>query len=321
MRKIAFSLSLATLLGLGLHLDSAQAQSARTFVSAARGDDANPCDSVAAPCRTFQAAHGKTLSDGEVTVLDPGGYGGLTITKSISIVNDGVGEASVLVSGGGTGITVDAPNSYVNLRGITIQGIGFGGGTGLVFSSGFALTITNCIVRNHTGNGIELLPHATSHVAIANTLAADNGGSGVFIRPSGSDAMKLTLNRVEAVNNSVDGVFVSGQFMTAPAKLDAVVVDSKAVAKGSIGFASFSTGGGGITSLMLVNSVAQGNRIAGISSDSIISTVRIGHSTVVGNVVTWRTLHNAVIESFGDNYVSGNADGDPGFPLPLVGKN
>ena len=72
---------------------------------------------------------------------------------------------------------------------------------------------------------------------------------------------------------------------------------------------------------MLVNSVAQGNRIAGISSDSIISTVRIGHSTVVGNVVTWRTLHNAVIESFGDNYVSGNADGDPGFPLPLVGKN
>jgi len=133
--------------------------------------------------------------------------------------------------------------------------------------------------------------------------------------------MKLTLNRVEAVNNSVDGVFVSGQFMTAPAKLDAVVVDSKAVANGSIGFASFSTGGGGITSLMLVNSVAQGNRIAGISSDSIISTVRIGHSTVVGNVVTWRTLHNAVIESFGDNYVNGNADGDPGFPLPLVGKN
>src|SRR5436305_9638591 len=176
MRKIAFSLSLATLLALGLYIDCAQAQLARTNVSAASGNDANDC-SRATPCRTFQAAHDKTLSDGEVAVLDPGGYGGLTITKSISIVNDGVGEASVLVSGGSTGIVINAPaGGYVNLRVITVQGIGFGGGTGLVFNSGFALTITNSIVRNHTGNGIELLPNAASHVAIANTLAADNGG-------------------------------------------------------------------------------------------------------------------------------------------------
>ena len=27
------------------------------------------------------------------------------------------------------------------------------------FNSGFGLTITNCVVRNHTGDGIELTPH------------------------------------------------------------------------------------------------------------------------------------------------------------------
>src|SRR5215813_11008718 len=99
MSKITSSLLLSTLLALGLHVSPAQAQMARTFVSAATGNDANDC-SLPTPCRTFQAAHDKTFDQGEITVLDPGGYGAVTISKSISIVNDGVGEAGMLVSGG-----------------------------------------------------------------------------------------------------------------------------------------------------------------------------------------------------------------------------
>src|SRR5712691_4646325 len=141
MKHTAFSAAIVLAFAAALQSAPAQAQLSRTAVSAAKGNDANNCD-VATPCRTFQAAHDKTNDQGEITVLDPGGYGGLTITKSISIVNDGVGEASILVSGGGTGITINAPSGgYVNLRGITIQGIGFGGGTGLLFNTGFALTI------------------------------------------------------------------------------------------------------------------------------------------------------------------------------------
>src|SRR2546421_11205365 len=122
MLRITPSLTiLATLLALGLPLVPAQAQLSRTFVSAASGNDANDCNRPT-PCRTFQGAHDKTNSDGEITVLDPGGYGGLTITKGVSIVNDGVGEASILVSGGANGITINAPaGHYINLRGITIQ--------------------------------------------------------------------------------------------------------------------------------------------------------------------------------------------------------
>src|SRR5512147_662560 len=187
---------------LGLHVAPVQAQLSRTFVLAAIGNDANNCDRPT-PCRTFQAAHNKTNSDGEITVLDPGGYGGLTITKSISIVNDGVGEASILVSGGTTGITINGGSSaYVNLRGITIQGIGFGGGAGLRFNSGFSLTMENCVVRNHTGGGIEFAPNASSNLSLSDTLVADNGGDGINVFPSGSGTVSIAFSRVEMYNNS-----------------------------------------------------------------------------------------------------------------------
>ncbi len=186
MTKIASSLLLAVLLAFCLHVAAAQAQYVRTCVSA-NGNDANTCH-CSQPCRTFQRAHDQTLPDGELTVLDPGGYGPVTITKGISIVNDGVGEASIAVSVAGTaGITVNAPpGGYVNLRGLTIQGVG-AGTIGLRFNTGFSLTITNCVFRNHTGNGFEFFPNASSHLSVSNTLVSDKGGSGIFVLPFGSN--------------------------------------------------------------------------------------------------------------------------------------
>src|SRR6266511_4213325 len=213
MTKITSSLFLAALLALCLHVASAQAQLVRTCVSMAKGSDSNSASSChcTTPCRTFATAHANTLSNGEITVLDPGGYGPVTITKSISIVNDGVGEASIQVSGGGVGITVSAPPGagYVNLRGITVQGVGFGGGTGLRFNSAFALTMTNCVVRNHTNNGIEFFPNAgspssASNLAVTNTLVADNGGSGIAVAPvPGTNTLaRAVLDRVGLHNNT-----------------------------------------------------------------------------------------------------------------------
>ena len=83
----------------------AHAQATRTWVSGV-GDDANPC-SRTAPCKTFAGAISKTSTGGEIDVLDPGGFGALTITKSISIEAEGV-IAGVLVSGT-NGIVVTTP--------------------------------------------------------------------------------------------------------------------------------------------------------------------------------------------------------------------
>src|SRR4051794_9697183 len=75
---------------------AANAQATRTWVSGV-GDDANPC-SRTAPCKTFAGAISKTAAHGEINIIDGGGYGALTITKSIVINGDGA-MASVLVSG------------------------------------------------------------------------------------------------------------------------------------------------------------------------------------------------------------------------------
>src|SRR6185369_8284679 len=88
---------LFALLGLGA---SAQlhAQSPRTWVSGV-GDDANPC-SRTAPCKTFPGAISKTAAGGEINCLDPGGFGTVTITKSITIdCSNGGGIAGIQGTG------------------------------------------------------------------------------------------------------------------------------------------------------------------------------------------------------------------------------
>ena len=101
---------------------AAQAQASRTWVSGT-GLDTNPC-SRTQPCLTFAGAFANTLAGGEINVLDPGGYGNLTINKSISIYNDGAGEAGIVVSGVNAIVINAGATDVVNLRGLTLNGQG-----------------------------------------------------------------------------------------------------------------------------------------------------------------------------------------------------
>ena len=84
MSRISLSITLfATSFVLLMQAAPAQAQASRTWVSGV-GDDANPC-SRTAPCKTFAGAISKTALNGEINCLDPGGFGAVTITKSITI--------------------------------------------------------------------------------------------------------------------------------------------------------------------------------------------------------------------------------------------
>jgi hypothetical protein len=128
------------LLALAVNAAPVQAQATRTWVSGV-GDDANPC-SRTAPCKTFAGAIAKTATNGEINVLDPGGFGALTITKSISIHNEGVGEAGVLVAGTNA-FVISGANTSVNIRGILFDGLGPTGNslTGIKLIDGASLTI------------------------------------------------------------------------------------------------------------------------------------------------------------------------------------
>src|SRR5664279_4657412 len=84
MRMLTFFALLATFCACAfLTVTLANAQASRTWVSGV-GDDVNPC-SRTVPCKTFAGAISKTAVMGEINCLDPGGFGAVTITKSISI--------------------------------------------------------------------------------------------------------------------------------------------------------------------------------------------------------------------------------------------
>jgi hypothetical protein len=152
----------------------AQAQATRTWVSGV-GDDANPC-SRTAPCKTFAGAISKTAPAGEINVLDPGGFGAVTITKSITIRADHV-EAGVLVSGT-NGIIVQAgPTDRVILEGLDIEGLGTGI-NGVLFNSGKELYIIRCAIRHFAQNGVNVASStAGGHAFINDSFILFNGGN------------------------------------------------------------------------------------------------------------------------------------------------
>jgi len=311
--KIA-SLFVATLLALSCHVASAQAELARTFVSSL-GNDANDCGRLT-PCRTFQTAHTNTLNGGEITVLDPGGYGALTITKAISIINDGVGEAGGLVSGGLNGITVNAGvNDAVALRGLTIKGIGFGGGNGIRFNTGRSLTIENSAIRTldgaGLGQGLLFGPNGTSNLAVANTVLTDNV-AGILVQPTGSGVVKVAFNRVEIYNHSANAFFLLGNSSTG--KIDATAADSVAANNGDSGFRADSSSAA--TKFTVVRSLSA-NNFRGLVAQGPSPILWVAQSTVTGNTAAWTAEGGGGVFSYGDNNMEGNAfSAFPPTPTP-----
>src|SRR5437763_8110318 len=133
MKNFSFVVRVLVLITVALAFTSiSQAQATRTWVSGV-GDDVNPC-SRTAPCKTFAGAISKTFINGEIDCLDPGGFGTITITKSITI--DCTGTFGSILASGVNGVTINIPASAndpfrtVRLRGISINGTGASGTIG-----------------------------------------------------------------------------------------------------------------------------------------------------------------------------------------------
>src|SRR5437867_2713283 len=125
MSKVRFTLNtLAAAIFVLTVTSMANAQATRTWVSGV-GDDANPC-SRTAPCKTFAGAISKTADGGEIDCVDSGGFGAVTITKSITI--DGAGVLAGVLAASVNGIIInDGTNTkIVRLRNLSINGAGSG---------------------------------------------------------------------------------------------------------------------------------------------------------------------------------------------------
>jgi Right handed beta helix region len=208
MSRIA--IVIATALAFAVALSAAPAQAQRVFV-AATGSDGNPC-TFASPCRSFQHAHDVAPANGEIAVLDSAGYGAVTITKAISIVNPGGVEAGISVPSGGTAITVAAgQNDIVSLRGLTLDGNGVGR-TGIVFNFGARLEIVDCVIRNFAEEGMYIDPTQLMTLLISNTRVLDNPTAGINLatQNNGANAAYIlaSIDRVTVENNGY-GIYIS----------------------------------------------------------------------------------------------------------------
>ena len=145
-------------------------QATRTWVSGV-GDDVNPC-SRTAPCKTLAGAISKTAIGGEISVLDPGGFGSVTITKSITI--DGGGIKGSILSSGTNGIIINAPDGLVTIRNFSINGTGTTLGTnGIRVIAVKKLNVESCVLANFSANGMDVNP-ASSSTGAAAEVVIDN---------------------------------------------------------------------------------------------------------------------------------------------------
>lgn len=173
---------------------SASAQATRTWVSGV-GDDANPC-SRTAPCKTFAGAISKTAASGEINVIDPGGYGGVTITKAITISGDGsmAGVAASLTNG----IVINAGVSdIVTLRNLVLDGFGTGL-SGIRVVQAKAVIIDRVNILGFDTAGIQTVSPTLANVLVNNSTIANNSGIAIHAA-SGS----ITVENSMLVSNGI----------------------------------------------------------------------------------------------------------------------
>src|SRR5262245_40054457 len=314
MKSIALPSVLSALIGasclLMANADPAAAQALGTWVAGV-GDDVNPC-SRTAPCKTFAGAISKTAAGGEIRCLDPGGFGNVTITKSLTIDCFGT-LGAILVPGGSSGIIINAADIVVILRHIDINGANTGV-SGIRFLQGAALIVEHTRISRFKagiGAGIHVNTGSDSRVYVTDTVISDSGngnsGGGIVIQPTGAGQAFVALSRVTLSHNA-NGIFAQGLGTSGPIVTE--VRDSSAAGSffhGILAITDASTAGILIDRSTLA--LSGGN---GILAQGTGALVHLSSSTVRGNSVGLGVSGGGQIISFQNNQIAGNGtDGAP----------
>jgi hypothetical protein len=281
----------------------AQAQASRTWVSGV-GDDANPC-SRTAPCKTWAGAISKTAACGEIDALDPGGYGAVTITKSITL--DGTGTFASILASLVNGIVINAAaTDVITIRGISINGF-CNGINGINVLQAKTVNVEDCVIfRFSTGNGITVNETNDCALNVRNTVIRDNTLDGINTTSSGG-TVKVTLEKVSLTGNG-NGLHarqstraIANNCNFSNNTTNGVFSDATAA------FATIRVWNSDI-SLNGGNGVRAGNAGGGVSGAELGQN-QINHNGSNGVLVGT----GGVVETFGNNSIRGNGtDGCPG---------
>jgi hypothetical protein len=277
---------------------SALAQATRTWVSGV-GDDANPC-SRTAPCKTFSGALPKTAAGGEIDVLDPGGYGSVTINKSITI--DGSNTLAGVLVAASSGIIVNAaPTDVVVLRGLDMNGLGQTGSpgiTGVRLLSASKLRVERCLIYGFQQGGIKAVSGGS--VEVEDSTIEDTAEAAIVVGVTAGPATVATVNRSHLAGG-VAGVSAAG-----PAQV--TVRDSVLAGFSVAGVNAADTAAVNVERSLVTESVV------GVQA-AATATVRLSEVMLSHN----GTGLTGPVASFGNNRISaGNGtDGSPATTVPL----
>jgi hypothetical protein len=319
MRKRILMVALATAGMTVGYATPAAAQATRTWVSGV-GDDVNPC-SRTAPCKTFAGAISKTAAGGEINCLDPGGFGAVTITKSMTI-DCHYTEGGALA--GGNGITINDSltatpgTAVVVLRGLDIFGVS-PPSNGVRFVSGATLIIEDSVIRRFNAAnsvGVSFAPLTPSELYIYNTTISGNGngatGGGIEIKP-GANATgnaRAVLKNVRVIDNANNGFRVDTTGNSHPGISVRVTITDSDFSGNTNGIVGLD--GGSDMSIMIEGSQISNNSGTGITASGAGVQMRVADLTITGNNVGVSTP-GGIISSYGTSRNNGNISADGAF--------
>jgi hypothetical protein len=312
--KTSVLLAFVCAMVMALFAVPANAQATRTWVSGV-GDDANPC-SRTAPCKTFAGAISKTATAGEINCLDPGGFGALTITKSIAIICPD-GEEGVLVSGT-NGITVAGSGPLqVFLQGIDFEGLGGPGSistpgiTGISFTAtSGSLYVKDCTIRGFATTGITFAPSGagTSVLTVDNTVVTDQviaspKGGGILIAPTGGAVAQAQITNTRSIHNLFglkvqDNAKVTMSNSVISNNTNGIVVVSASVA----------------AEANVNNTAIANNSNSGVATSGANATIRIAYDSIFDNGTGINTSDGGTVTSFSPATNANAGNGTPGAP-------
>lgn len=295
----------------------AHAQATRTWVSGV-GDDVNPC-SRTAPCKTFAGAISKTADGGEINCLDPGGYGGVTITKSL-IIACTPGWGGVLVAGTNAIVVNAQVSDVVVLKGLYIDGLGQTASPGLVgvsIISAAHVHIEDCVIQGFkaasstSGNGIRVRNTNTLKFSVTRTSLIDNGaastGGGIVVAPTSGAGVSGVIDNVTFARNTF-GIAADGSFGAAGINIE--VNNSTVSNSAQSGIVSVTNGPG--VGVMVADTAVIANT-TGLQVAGGAANIRVGTSRITAN----STGVSGVVFSYGNNQLNGNGIDGSFSPVAL----
>lgn len=290
----------------------ANAQATRTWVSGV-GDDANPC-SRTAPCKTFAGAISKTANCGEIDALDPGGFGAVTITKSITI--DGTGTLAGILASLTTGVIVNATaTDVITIRGLTINGA-CNGIRGMNILQAKTVNVEDCVIFRFANEGILVNETSALNLNVRNSVIRDNVGDGISLTTNSATlAVTATLDQVNLTGNGNGLHAKNGSRVTARHS-----VFSNNTTNGIFSDAA-GAGANGLANIFVWDSQISMNGANGVRAGNA-GNLGVSGVTINQNIIDRNTANGVlvstggVVNTFSNNSMLGNGtDGCPGCSL------